>query len=359
MTTARFVAAFASVLLAGSSLASAESGFLGRCRPSPIRASPSAACPRARRRRTTSRTCSRPQFTKATGIKVEFETTSWDQMYDKAIKDMEAKTGIYDFVYIEQDIIYSYLAAQLPGRHHPVARRTTRSSPTPNFNVGKFTTFIDYFKDPKTATSTACRWRPSSRSTSIARTCSTIPKVQEAFKAKYGHDLAPATTHEQYQRHRRLLHRSGARTTIIELWGTTVQAPFRPPGLVLRVLRDRSRRPSASTTGASTRTTTRHASVANGGTMNSPKAKAALTFWIGLLKDAPPEADLQHLGRGRGHRSPPAAPRRAGLRRERRLDRHRRQPSPTSSARSAWRCRRSATGVMEAAEAGTGLYRLL
>ena len=41
-----------------------------------------------------------PAFTKATGIKVQFETTSWDQMYDKAIKDMEAKSGIYDFVYI-------------------------------------------------------------------------------------------------------------------------------------------------------------------------------------------------------------------------------------------------------------------
>ena len=51
-----------------------------------------------------------PQFEEATGIKVEFEVTSWDQMYDKAIKDMEANTGIYDFVYIEQDIIYSYLA---------------------------------------------------------------------------------------------------------------------------------------------------------------------------------------------------------------------------------------------------------
>ena len=51
-----------------------------------------------------------PAFTKATGINVEFEATSWDQMYDKAIKDMEANTGIYDFVYIEQDIIYSYLA---------------------------------------------------------------------------------------------------------------------------------------------------------------------------------------------------------------------------------------------------------
>ncbi|MCP4308723.1 MAG: extracellular solute-binding protein, partial [bacterium] len=50
-----------------------------------------------------------PAFTEATGITVEFEATSWDQMYDKAIKDMEANTGIYDFVYIEQDIVYSYL----------------------------------------------------------------------------------------------------------------------------------------------------------------------------------------------------------------------------------------------------------
>ena len=50
------------------------------------------------------------QFTEETGINVEFETTSWDSMYDKAIKDMETATGIYDFVYIEQDIIYAYLA---------------------------------------------------------------------------------------------------------------------------------------------------------------------------------------------------------------------------------------------------------
>ena len=51
-----------------------------------------------------------PAFTALTGINVNFEVTSWDEMYNKPIKDMEAGTGIYDFVYIEQDIIYSYLA---------------------------------------------------------------------------------------------------------------------------------------------------------------------------------------------------------------------------------------------------------
>ncbi|HRW16743.1 MAG TPA: sugar ABC transporter substrate-binding protein, partial [Amaricoccus sp.] len=32
-----------------------------------------------------------PKFEELTGIGVDIETTSWDQMYDKAIKDMEAK----------------------------------------------------------------------------------------------------------------------------------------------------------------------------------------------------------------------------------------------------------------------------
>ena len=67
-----------------------------------------------------------PEFEEKTGIKVEIETTSWDQMYDKAIKDMEAQTGIYDMVYIEQDIIYAYLAAQLPRRHHQGAEGRSR-----------------------------------------------------------------------------------------------------------------------------------------------------------------------------------------------------------------------------------------
>ena len=50
------------------------------------------------------------EFEELTGIEVEFETTAWDNMYTKAIQDMEAGTGIYDFVYIEQDIIYTYLS---------------------------------------------------------------------------------------------------------------------------------------------------------------------------------------------------------------------------------------------------------
>src|SRR3712207_994329 len=86
-----------------------------------------------------------PRFTEATGINVEFETTSWDQMYDKAIKDMEAGTGIYDFVYIEQDIIYSYLARDFLV---DLTQMTTDNAKlkSPEFDVANFTTFIDNFK---------------------------------------------------------------------------------------------------------------------------------------------------------------------------------------------------------------------
>ncbi|MCY3779539.1 MAG: extracellular solute-binding protein, partial [Chloroflexi bacterium] len=86
------------------------------------------------------------QFTELTGINVEFETTSWDQMYSKAINDMEANTGIYDFVYIEQDIIYSYLAQDY------LVNLTSFAADNPDlayegYDESAFTSFADYFKN--------------------------------------------------------------------------------------------------------------------------------------------------------------------------------------------------------------------
>ena len=76
-----------------------------------------------------------PNSKPLTGIRVDVETTSWDQMFDKAIKDMEAGTGIYDMAYIEQDIIYSYLArgfltdltGYLAGQSGPESAKLRRS----------------------------------------------------------------------------------------------------------------------------------------------------------------------------------------------------------------------------------------
>jgi multiple sugar transport system substrate-binding protein len=136
-------------------------------------------------------------FEAETGIKVELEATSWDQMYSKAINDMQAGTGIYDFVYIEQDIIYSYLANNyLTNLTQLLADNPDLASP--DFDFAKFTSFIDNFKDadgnvygvPMEAFLKVYLYRKDLFSD---------PAIQEAFKAQYGYDLAPATTHQQYQ----------------------------------------------------------------------------------------------------------------------------------------------------------------
>ena len=137
-----------------------------------------------------------PEFEEKTGIKVEIETTSWDQMYDKAIKDMEAETGIYDMVYIEQDIIYAYLA-----RNFLVditkALEDDPSLKAPDFDEANFTTFADYFKNadgdlfgvPMEAFIKIYLYRTD---------LFNDPEIQAAFKEKTGQDLKPATTHEEY-----------------------------------------------------------------------------------------------------------------------------------------------------------------
>jgi len=226
-----------------------------------------------------------PAFEKASGIKVELETTSWDQMYSKAINDMQANTGIYDFVYIEQDIIYSYLA----NKYLTNISKALKDNPelaSPDFDFSKFTSFIDYFKDangdvfgmPMEAFLKVYLYRKDLFSD---------PAVQTAFKAKYGYDLAPATTFQQYQDIADFFTQWG-KDKGLELWGTTVTGNTGHPSSFYEVVETIF--PSFGVYNWGINKDNWKASVANGGQMNSDKAKAALTFWVGLLKDAPPEA---------------------------------------------------------------------
>jgi multiple sugar transport system substrate-binding protein len=227
-----------------------------------------------------------PQFEQATGIKVELETTSWDQMYDKAIKDMEANTGIYDFVYIEQDIIYSYLARNFLVDITKALKDNPKLA-APTYDPNDFTTFANYFKDangdlygtPMEAFVKVYLYRKDLFGNADA---------QAAFKAKYGYDLAPATTHQQYHDIAEFFTQWG-KDKGEELWGTTVQAHsghvaswyefFESWGPTFGVYNwgiDASKNYAAS--------------VENGGSMNGPKAVEALTFWLDLQKYAPPES---------------------------------------------------------------------
>jgi multiple sugar transport system substrate-binding protein len=226
-----------------------------------------------------------PAFTELSGIKVELEPTSWDEMYSKAINDMQAGTGIYDFVYIEQDIIYSYLAnSYLTNLTQMLADNPDLASP--DFDFGKFTSWIDNFKDangdvfgmPMEAFVKVYLYRQDLFSD---------PAIQEAFKAEYGYDLAPATTHQQYADIAAFFTKYG-QDNDLEIWGTTVQGNTGHSSSFYEFFETIA--PSFGVYNRSINAENWKATVENGGEMNSDAAKATLAFWVGMLEYAPPEA---------------------------------------------------------------------
>lgn len=52
-----------------------------------------------------------PEFESETGIKVEFETTFYDDVYAKSMADFAAHTGIYDVIYVEIEWLGAYAGA--------------------------------------------------------------------------------------------------------------------------------------------------------------------------------------------------------------------------------------------------------
>ncbi len=228
-----------------------------------------------------------PQFEQLTGIRVDVETTSWDQMFDKAIKDMEAGTGIYDMVYIEQDIIYSYLARNfLTDLTGLLADKPDLKAPT--YDEANFTTFANYFKDakghlygvPMEAFIKIYLYRTD---------LFTDPAIMAAYKAQTGKDLAPAKTHEDYTAIAKFFYEYG-KANNLELWGTTVQGHTGHPASWYEYFE--SVAPSFGIYNWGIDANNNYAAtVEHGGTMNSDTAKQALQWWLDLRQYAPPETD--------------------------------------------------------------------
>jgi multiple sugar transport system substrate-binding protein len=227
-----------------------------------------------------------PAFEKATGIKVEIETTSWDQMYDKAIKDMEAKTGIYDMVYIEQDIIYAYLSRDFLVD----ISKSLKDGPSlkaPEFDESHFTTFANYFKNkdgdlfgvPMEAFIKLYLYRTD---------LFNDPAIKEAFKKETGKDLAPAKTHEEYTQIAEFFTKWG-QDNGKEVWGSTAQAHTGHPASWYEFFESIAPTFGVYNWGIDANNNYA-ASVANGGGMNSDKAKTALKWWVHLRDIAPPES---------------------------------------------------------------------
>ena len=208
-------------------------------------------------------------------------------MYSKAINDMQAGTGIYDFVYIEQDIIYSYLANNyLTNLTKLLADNPDLASP--DFDFAKFTSFIDNFKDaegnvygvPMEAFLKVYLYR---------KDLFNDPAIQEAFKAAYGYDLAPATTHQQYQDIADFFTKYGEDNGL-ELWGTTVQGNTGHSSSFYEFCREHCPYLWRLQLGHQLRRTGRRPSENGGADEQRQGQGTRLAFWVGLLTDAPPEA---------------------------------------------------------------------
>lgn len=224
-----------------------------------------------------------PEFTAATGIVVEYETTSWDQMFDKAIKDMEASSGIYDFVYIEQDIIYSYLARDFLVNITDMLEANPELQ-APDFDFAAFTTFIDNFRGPD-GDVFGVPMEAFIKVYLYRKDLFEDPAHQEAFKAAYGYDLAPAVTFEQWRDNAEYFANIDPND---QLWGTTVQASSGHPAAFYEFFETIA--PSYGVYNWGIDAEKGVAAVENGGEMNSPAAKEALSFWVSMLDFAPPEA---------------------------------------------------------------------
>ncbi|MEI6798799.1 MAG: extracellular solute-binding protein [Pseudomonadota bacterium] len=227
-----------------------------------------------------------PAFEKATGIKVDIETTSWDQMYDKAIKDMEAGTGLYDMVYIEQDIIYAYLSRNfLTDITQSLKDMPELKAPT--YDDANFTTFANYFKNgdgdlmgvPMEAFIKLYLYR---------KDLFTNPDVMAAFKEKTGHDLAPATTHEAYTEIADFFTQWG-KDHNEELYGSTAQAHTGHPASWYEFFESVAPTFGVYNWGIDA-ANNYAATVEHGGQMNSDKAKEALKWWLHLRDIAAPES---------------------------------------------------------------------
>lgn len=227
-----------------------------------------------------------PAFEKETGIKVDLKVTTYDQMYHLPIKDMEAGTGIYDFIYVEQDFIYNYLERGFLVNLTQALQKQPNLA-LPDFNPLDFTSFINEFKDPQSGDLYGVPMEAFLKTYLYRTDLFADPAIQAAFMAQYNYPLAPAITVDQYRDNAAFFTQYG-REHGLELWGTTVQAANDHPAATYEFLETIA--PAFGIYNWGLNLEKYKATVADGGQLNSRQAKIALTFWLDMLPYAPPEA---------------------------------------------------------------------
>ncbi len=226
------------------------------------------------------------QFEQETGITVELELVDWGTMYDKSTQDMATAKGEYDFVYIEQDIFYAYLAQKFLVNLTRMLRDHSDLE-SPLFQFDDFTSFQHYFAEPETGEMHGVPMEGFLKVYLYRTDLFENPDIQQAFHEQYGSPLTPATTLQAYREIAEFFVR-WAHDKGLDLWGTTVQARVDHPSSFYEVVETLF--PMFGVYNWGINTETWKASVKGGGRLNSDRAKKAFAYWLDLLKYAPPEA---------------------------------------------------------------------
>ncbi|WP_051261097.1 ABC transporter substrate-binding protein [Desulfovibrio inopinatus] len=226
------------------------------------------------------------KFEDETGIKVELELLPWTDMHDRSIQDMATNTGVYDFVYVEQDIISAYLKQQYLV-DLTVALDNNARLRAPDFSFDNFTSFLDYFRDVQKGHVYAIPMESFLKVLVYQKQLFEDPTIQAAFVKEYGYALAPPETPAQY-RDIAAFFTAWGKQHGLELWGSTQQASLEHPAAFYELVE--SIFPMFGLYNWGINPKTLRASQVNGGTLNSELAKKAFRFWLDMLQYSPPEA---------------------------------------------------------------------
>ncbi len=221
-------------------------------------------------------------FEKLTGIKVEFELTSWDEMYTKSINDVSRGTGIYDFIYVEQDIIYAYLIKNWLTDMTELAEKYPQLT-DPDLDIEDFTTFINYFKNAKGHVF-GIPFEAFLKSYTYRKDLFDDPEIRAAFKAEYGWDLRPPKDFDEYAQIAKFFTAWGKKKGL-DFYGHLAQAKTHP---CLAYEMCESIWPAWGVYNWGINLEKWRATVDNGGTLNSARAKEAFRWYIDMLQYAPP-----------------------------------------------------------------------
>lgn len=233
-----------------------------------------------------------PLFAAETGINVELRISSNDEIEQILETGGVGPSGQgedsrrYDYVYVEQDVIYGYLADKTLSNLSQLLLDNPQLA-SPDFAPDDFTDFINAFVDPTTNDLYGMPIEAFIKVYLYRADLFDDPQHQDAFEAEYHYPLTPAITFDQYQDIARYFTTHGQENDL-DLWGTSLQATSTEIASFYEFFETIA--PSFGLYNWGIDLELRRATEENGGRLDSQQAVDALAYWIGLLPYAPPTA---------------------------------------------------------------------